>query len=770
MPRTLQFKPAHSPGLCSFAWRPDGKAFYTAAELSAESLALAQLLLRAPLAPRHLAYSNTGSSVACAVEDGTVRIVSTVAPGAPVVCKGHRGAVLSVACDPQGKYVASAGADGEVRVFDAATAAAVYTLALPRAPPADIALDAPQLLRLACGPDAPPRSPPPEVHVVARETWAEAFKLQSHAREVSLVTWSRSGGYAATASVDGMLLVWDVASRESIHSARAGPGLCDLAWNPAGNSVAVMNTQGQVAFWDDVIPPKLPNPSRLTKGSAAAAPAAPTVAEIFGNDDAGDGGDGGAGDAYGAATEGEEEEEEGERRGRRERARGRRHRDDAADFAIETAAQGPFQPSASPVGTKRRFFAYNHVGAVVMREEDDQQTITVEFTDQTAYKRLTLADHYRCSIGSLCESGLALASSTTVLFRPLVRQGPAQAAEVPACDWVQTLPAGEAVVAVVAGAAAVCVVTSRRLVRLFSLAGVERELFVLPGDVVAAAARGPAVALAYHAAPPADGSQNMAYLLVDVAGPAARTLASGPLALTRRSLLSWLGLGDDLTLYAYDSSGVLSALLWARGCSAPLWCPVLDLAAARKAGETQWMVGVAAGDATFIVCKDGQATPPVVPLPLASTAPLTVPLIAGSASRDFVRHNEAHTRGQLLLEHRRSAPLGAGGGVAEGEDAAREEALVDVSGIRMAQAELAETGAQQQAQRDTRVLDICATLRLRKSLMVAVKEATAAGCGRLAEAINALLEEREDGGAAASRKRAEPPQQLTAASLKRPRY
>ena len=65
-------------------------------------------------------------------------------------------------------------------------------------------------------------------------------------------------------------------------------------------------------------------------------------------------------------------------------------------------------------------------------------------------------------------------------------------------EWIVDLPAGEDVRALVLGQGWAAAATSARTLRLFTVGGVQKEVFSLPGHVVSMAAHGEQLLVVYH--------------------------------------------------------------------------------------------------------------------------------------------------------------------------------------------------------------------------------------------------------------------------------
>ncbi|HEY7314352.1 MAG TPA: serine/threonine-protein kinase [Gemmataceae bacterium] len=141
---------------------------------------------------------------------------------------GHAGEVLAVAFSPDGSRFASAGAEGNIKVWD-------------------------------------------------RQNLQEIFTLRGHAAAVTTVVFSPDGRRLASGSADGRVRVWDAARGEIVVTWRAHAAVTGLDFDPSGGRLASTGRgeqRGELKLWD------------ATTGKALAGKPCPNLltAVVFGAD------------------------------------------------------------------------------------------------------------------------------------------------------------------------------------------------------------------------------------------------------------------------------------------------------------------------------------------------------------------------------------------------------------------------------------------------------------------------------------------------------
>jgi WD40 repeat protein len=148
------------------------------------------------------AFSPDGSLVASAGADGTLRLWNVATGSAVSVLHGHEDWVLGCTFSPDGSLVASAGADGTLRLWNVATG-------------------------------------------------SDMSVLHGHEDWVLGCTFSPDGSLVASAGADGTLRLWNVAASSAVSVLHGHTGrVLSCAFSPDGSVIASSGADGTTRIWD----------------------------------------------------------------------------------------------------------------------------------------------------------------------------------------------------------------------------------------------------------------------------------------------------------------------------------------------------------------------------------------------------------------------------------------------------------------------------------------------------------------------------------------
>ncbi|MEZ5406964.1 MAG: serine/threonine-protein kinase [Acidimicrobiales bacterium] len=280
----LRLAPAGDPGtavaiatgegwVLGLAWSPDGTALATASSTGSVTVrpvadpagpgsapepapAPTTVIAAHPGSTAEaVAWSPDGGTLASAGGDGQVRLwrpdgtpIRNLATGSAGGDQQARPPQLAVGWSPDGSRVAAGGKDGVLRVWDAASGQLLASLALPDwVRSIDWSPDGRNLA--TSSPDGVSRVVSPDGGQVTAER-AVGVDLTGPTR------WSPDGRRLAAGTVTGQMVVWDPATGDELARAGTAGGeegtdraVLAVAWAPAGDRVVVGRQDGSVDIW-----------------------------------------------------------------------------------------------------------------------------------------------------------------------------------------------------------------------------------------------------------------------------------------------------------------------------------------------------------------------------------------------------------------------------------------------------------------------------------------------------------------------------------------
>lgn len=148
------------------------------------------------------------------------------------------------ALSPDGKWLASAGPEHSVRLWDVEAGRLLPVLAASSSDEVvGVAFSNKRMMAVARGED---------VELWDVETGSESGGPLRGSESVSSVAWSGDGAWLASGHADGSVILWDVATRQQIAAPASGHGyaISQMAFSPDRALLATASRDGKVLVWD----------------------------------------------------------------------------------------------------------------------------------------------------------------------------------------------------------------------------------------------------------------------------------------------------------------------------------------------------------------------------------------------------------------------------------------------------------------------------------------------------------------------------------------
>ncbi len=294
---------------------------------------------------------------------------------------------------------------------------------------------------------------------------------------------------------------------------------------------------------------------------------------------------------------------------------------------------------------------WNSVGVITQYNKEDDDSIEIEFHNVSYHHTIHMKNQYGYTMADMSREVVVLASPgsksltsdedseqlSSVLTSSLTSHSKMACILLNSLDtnkeWTVDMPRREYIKCVCASRTLVACATTRRFLRIYHLAGTQREIICLPGNPLCLSAYDNTLFVVYVC-----HNHTVGYSIYYMDDYMKRQAEHGQLAMTGgddlNTRLEWIGFSDEGNPYYYDSLGYLyakSLTVSSRG----VWTPVSYLRASlTHKSDNYWLIGVAERNQMIktILCKTAKY-PNVLPRPTMTLLPVSMPLTDTDAEK-----------------------------------------------------------------------------------------------------------------------------------------
>ena len=309
--------------------------------------------------------------------------------------------------------------------------------------------------------------------------------------------------------------------------------------------------------------------------------------------------------------------------------------------------QVPFQPASTPLALLERFMCWNSIGLITQFCTPGDESIDIEFHNASYHHTIHIKNQFGYTMADVSKEAVVLASPGTkieeevevnaALSNSIGNQSKLTVILINSLDntkeWNIDMTKKEFIKCVCASRILVACCTSRKFLRIFGLAGTQKEIICLHGVPICMSAYDDQIFVAYNLSTNSTG-----YSIYYTDG--CNEAEHGILPLSENSKIEWLGFSDEGNPYIYDSNGYLYSKCWSLS-KTRVWTPLSNLRSTlNHKSDNYWIVGIAERNQMIkaVLCRSSRY-PHVLPRPTLSTLQFTPPLIEPESEKSTLEIN-----------------------------------------------------------------------------------------------------------------------------------
>lgn len=299
--------------------------------------------------------------------------------------------------------------------------------------------------------------------------------------------------------------------------------------------------------------------------------------------------------------------------------------------------QPAFQSSSTPLTLHERYMVWNSVGLITQFTKEGDESIDIEFHNATYHHTIHIKNQFGYTMADVSKEAVVMASPGKAIDEDAEVNATIVSAQtnhsklacilINSCDnnkeWTIDMPRKEFIKCLCVSKSLIACMTSRRFLRVYGLAGTQKEVICFNGAPVCMRAYDNTLFICY-------GTQQapvLNYSIYYIDDEMNREAEHGVLPLSEDAKLEWLGFSDEGNPFYYDSNGYLFAKC-ASVSKTKAWMPYSDLRFELKhKSDNHWLVGVAERNQMIktILCRACKY-PQVLPRPTLSIVSVNLPL------------------------------------------------------------------------------------------------------------------------------------------------